>query len=60
MGARDSATSGSVESDEGEFQIEEVIAADGEPARREELILRLQTLKSQKDYWLDTGIFSVV
>jgi hypothetical protein len=37
-----------------------VIAADGEPARREELILRLQTLKSQEGYWLDTGIFSVV
>jgi len=60
MGAHDSATSGGVESDEGEFRIEEVIAADGGPVRREELTLRLQTLKSQEGYWLDTGIFSMV
>lgn len=60
IGPRDGAASGGVESDEGEFRIEEVVAADGGPVRREELTLRLQTLKNQEGYWLDTGIFSIV
>jgi len=59
ISAPDGAASGGVETDEGEFRIEEVVAADGGPVRREELTLRLQTLKNQEGYWLDTGIFSI-
>lgn len=57
---RNDATGGSAEIDEGEFKIEDVIAADEGGVKREELTLRLQTLKNQEGYWLDTGIFSIV
>lgn len=46
--------------DEGEFRITDIIAADGGPVRRDELTLRLQTLKSEEGYWLDTGILTIV
>lgn len=59
-GPRNDAANGAAEIDEGEFKIEEVIAADGAPVRREELTLRLQTLRNHEGYWLDTGIFSLV
>lgn len=42
--------------DEGAFAIiEPVEARDGAPVRRGELQLRLQTLKDERGYWLDTG-----
>lgn len=46
--------------DEGQFKIENVVAANDQSVKRDELTLRLQTLKAQDGYWLDTGIFSIV
>ena len=44
--------------DEGVFRIvEPVEAMDGTPVRHGDLQLRLQTLKDEKGYWLDTGSF---
>lgn len=46
--------------DEGAFFIEEVMAADGGPVRREDLHLHLKTLKEEAGHWLDTGLFEVL
>ena len=45
--------------EEGVFKIEEVETKDGNPVRRQDLALRLQTLKDREGYWLDTGNLSV-
>ncbi|MBM3594261.1 MAG: ssrAB activated protein [Alphaproteobacteria bacterium] len=45
--------------EEGVFKIEEVEARDGTPVRRQDLALRLQTLKDREGYWLDTGNLNV-
>jgi hypothetical protein len=45
--------------DEGAFRITEITAADGGPARLDELDLRLQTLREETGYWLDTGILTI-
>jgi hypothetical protein len=60
-GIRDDATGKDKDIDEGVFQIDDAIGVDGGGVRyKEELTLRLQTLKNQQGYWLDTGIFSIV
>jgi len=45
--------------DEGAFRITDISAADGGPVRLTELELRLQTLKEEAGYWLDTGILTI-
>jgi hypothetical protein len=45
--------------DEGAFRVTEITAADGGPARLDELDLRLQTLREETGYWLDTGILTI-
>lgn len=48
------------EADEGEFIIEAIESSDGFPVNNGDLELRLQTLKSEDGYWIDTGVFTVV
>lgn len=48
------------DADEGEFVIEAIESSDGFPVSNNDLELRLQTLKSEDGYWIDTGIFTVV
>jgi hypothetical protein len=46
--------------DEGEIVIAGIEARDGTPVRKDELSLRLQTLKDWNGYWIDTGVFTIV
>ena len=46
--------------DEGLLSIENIEAKDGANARPQDLELRLQTMRSEEGYWLDTGVFKVV
>jgi hypothetical protein len=39
-----------------DFDITEIEDRDGSPMRKSDVLLRLQTLKSEAGYWLDTGI----
>lgn len=41
---------------EGEFRIESIVDCDGRGVERRDLEIRLQTLKLDEGYWLDTGI----
>lgn len=43
------------ERDEGEFEIEDILDADGENPRGNLLEMRLQTLPRDEGFWLDTG-----
>ncbi len=56
-GVRRSATD---DRDEGRFEIVNISARDGGVVKKEELTLRLQTLKEAAGYWLDTGSFQIV
>ncbi len=47
------------EETEGDFEIIDIVDADNTPFRESDLELRLQTLKSEAGYWLDTGIFNI-
>ncbi|MCB2187642.1 MAG: virulence factor SrfB [Deltaproteobacteria bacterium] len=46
--------------DEGVLAIEAIEDKDGFNVRSEDLELRLQTMRSEEGYWLDTGVFKVV
>jgi len=45
--------------DEQDFRITDVTDAQGNPLPRSTALLKLQTLKDDEGYWLDTGIFSI-
>lgn len=47
------------EETEGDFEIIDIVDRDNTPFRETDLELRLQTLKSEAGYWLDTGIFNI-
>ncbi len=42
-----------------DFRVVEVVDAEGGPRRNTVVNLRLQTLKSEAGYWLDTGVLAV-
>lgn len=42
-----------------DFRVREVVDAEGEARRRDLVVLRLQTLKAEAGYWLDTGVLSL-
>ncbi len=42
-----------------DFHIAEIEDAEGGAMRKSDVILRLQTLKSEQGYWLDTGILTL-
>lgn len=48
------------EEDEEDFRVTEITDHEGGPVLPRELDLRLQTLKTEEGYWLDTGMFSIV
>lgn len=45
--------------DEGEFEIVAIESKSGAPVPRSVIEMRLQTLKSDDGYWLDTGMFTI-
>jgi hypothetical protein len=47
------------EETEGDFEIIDIVDSDRTPFRETDLEMRLQTLKSEAGYWLDTGIFNI-
>jgi hypothetical protein len=42
-----------------DFRVVEVSDAEGNARRRDIVNLRLQTLKSEAGYWLDTGVLAL-
>ena len=42
-----------------DFRLVEIIDADDNTKRRSEVVFRLQTLKDEQGYWLDTGVLTV-
>ncbi len=53
----DRADSGDGQEDHTEdFKISDIVDSEGSTMRRSDVVLRLQTLKSEAGYWLDTGI----
>ncbi|MFH1057389.1 MAG: virulence factor SrfB [Pseudomonadota bacterium] len=46
--------------DEGLLAIVSTEDKDGRPVKRDDVELRLQTMRSEEGYWLDTGVFKVV
>ena len=42
-----------------DFHIADIEDSDGSSMRKSDVILRLQTLKSEQGYWLDTGILTL-
>lgn len=49
----------SEEETEGDFEIVDIVDSEKTPFRESDLEMRLQTLKSEAGYWLDTGIFNI-
>ncbi|MCP5424400.1 MAG: virulence factor SrfB [Gammaproteobacteria bacterium] len=47
------------EGDEQDFRIIDTTDSNGNPVQRGAVVLKLQTLKDEEGYWLDTGIFSI-
>ncbi|MBV8507443.1 MAG: virulence factor SrfB, partial [Alphaproteobacteria bacterium] len=51
---------GDSDADEGEFSIASIEDSEGYPVSPADIDLRLQTLKAEEGYWLDTGILTIV
>ncbi len=45
-----------MEKDEGEFEIEYIVDEQGNDVNIKDVVIRLQTMKLDEGYWLDTGI----
>ncbi len=46
----------SIEKDEGEFDIEYIVDDKGNDVNIKDVVIRLQTMKRDEGYWMDTGI----